>query len=165
MRNTIYAVLVVLMISMVLVACTQNAGTGNTQSNGNTQTGGNTDTSTSTSGNTGNTDTTGTTGGTDTSGGTTTGTEKTLNIVAYNFGFDVTGPDINVGDKVKVVVTSREGTHGIAIPDLGVNIAPVAPGDTKTAEFTATKAGSFTYFCNVPCGEGHRNMRGSIVVS
>ena len=38
---------------------------------------------------------------------------KELRITAYNFGFDVEPITINKGDTVKVIVTSREGTHGI----------------------------------------------------
>ncbi|HIH37770.1 cupredoxin domain-containing protein [Candidatus Woesearchaeota archaeon] len=90
---------------------------------------------------------------------------KELRITAYNFGFDVEPITINKGDTVKVIVTSREGTHGFALPDFGISIKPVSPGEEKTAEFVADKAGEFTYFCNVPCGAGHQSMRGNIVVT
>lgn len=90
---------------------------------------------------------------------------KIIRIEAYNFGFTVDGPQINKGDKVKVIVTSKDGTHGVAIPGLNINLAPVAPGEEKSAEFTADQAGSFDYFCNVPCGSGHRSMKGTITVN
>ena len=90
---------------------------------------------------------------------------KVIRVEAYNFGFDVTGPQINKGDKIKVIVTSREGTHGFALPAFNVDLHPISPGEEKSAEFTADQSGSFDYFCNVPCGPGHRNMRGVLTVN
>ena len=91
--------------------------------------------------------------------------EKVLNVEGYSFGWKVTGPQINVGDKVKLIITDTSGVHGFALPDFGVDSGAMSPGDTKTMEFTADKAGSFQYFCNIPCGEGHRSMRGTLTVN
>jgi len=92
-------------------------------------------------------------------------TVKELKIEAYNFGFRVLNDvKINKGDTVKLTVTSAEGTHGFAMPDFNINLAPIAPGDVKTATFVADKSGTFTYFCNVPCGPGHSSMRGTLTV-
>jgi len=93
-------------------------------------------------------------------------TVKELNIEAYNFGFKVVSSvQINKGDTVKLTVTSTEGTHGFAMPDFNVDLSPIGPGESKTMEFVADKSGTFTYFCNVPCGPGHSSMRGSLIVA
>lgn len=92
------------------------------------------------------------------------GTVKELRIDAYNFGFTQTPIQINKGDKVKLILTSSNGVHGIAIPAFGVNSGPASTSGETVVEFTADKEGSYEYFCNIPCGEGHRNMKGQIIV-
>jgi cytochrome c oxidase subunit 2 len=91
---------------------------------------------------------------------------KELRLEAYKFGFRVLNDVvINKGDHVKITVTSTDGTHGLALPDFNVNISPINQGETKSAEFIADKSGTFTYFCNVPCGPGHSSMVGTLVVN
>ena len=71
--------------------------------------------------------------------------------------------EINKGDKVRLIVTSIDVPHGIAIPEYGIN-ERLDPGKPVTIEFTADKEGTFTTFCSVFCGFGHINMKGKIVV-
>ena len=105
------------------------------------------------------------------SGNTTTGSlsggsVKELNIEAYKFGFRVlNNVQINKGDTVKLTVTSTDGTHGFAMPDFNVDLSPIAQGESKSTTFVADRSGTFTYFCNVPCGPGHSSMRGELVVT
>lgn len=93
-----------------------------------------------------------------------TGEVKEVRLEAYNWGFRQSGDEIQKGDKVRLVVTSTSGTHGVAIPDFGVSVGPVSPGQEQVVEFTADQSGSFTYFCNIPCGRGHSSMRGTLNV-
>jgi len=94
------------------------------------------------------------------------GTVKELKIEAYKFGFRIMNDvQINKGDTVRLSVTSTDGIHGFAMPDFNVDISPIGLGETKTAEFVADKSGTFTYFCNVPCGPGHSSMRGALIVN
>jgi len=96
---------------------------------------------------------------------TNTGVVKELRIEAFNFGFKVLNDvQINKGDTVRIILTSSSGTHGLSIPDFNINIGPVSVGETKTVDFIADKSGTFTYFCNVPCGSGHRSMKSTITV-
>lgn len=68
------------------------------------------------------------------------------------------------GEKVKVRLTGINGTHGFAAPDLGIN-TQVAAGKTVDVELPTDAAGSFKFFCSIPCGEGHREMTGTIEVT
>ena len=95
---------------------------------------------------------------------TETGKVVDITIEAFNFGFTQSPATISKGDKVRITFTSSSGTHGLAIPDFGVTLGPVSPGEQETVEFVADKAGSFAYFCNVPCGPGHKSMRGMLTV-
>jgi len=90
---------------------------------------------------------------------------KTVHIDSFSWGFTQDPVTINKGDNVHLVITSSSGTHGVMIPGLGVSSGAVSPGETQTVDFVASEAGTFDYFCNVPCGEGHRSMRGQLVIN
>ena len=89
---------------------------------------------------------------------------KEIHIQMSNWNFVQDPVMIKKGDQVRLLVTSKEGTHGIMIPDLGLSTDRIAPGEEQTLEFVAQEAGTFQYYCNVPCGPGHRSMRGQLVV-
>jgi len=94
---------------------------------------------------------------------TTTGQLKQFTMTAKQFAFDPAQITVNKGDKVKITITSADVAHGFALPDFGIN-QPIPAGQTVTVEFTAGKAGTFKYFCNVPCGPGHQEMAGTLTV-
>ena len=80
------------------------------------------------------------------------------------FSFSPSSIAVEQGSLVTIRLTnSGEKTHGFALPDFGVN-EPVAPGESKIITFLADKSGSFRFFCNVPCGSGHLNMKGTVLV-
>ncbi len=83
-------------------------------------------------------------------------------------GYDKFYPQtINVlkGDTVKIVLTNNdEMDHGLAIDDAyGINQV-VKAGQTITIEFLADKPGVFTFYCTIPCGPGHSEMTGQLIV-
>jgi len=88
---------------------------------------------------------------------------KEFKMTAKQFAFEPSTIEVNKGDKVRLIVTSVDVPHGIAIPEYGIN-ERLDPGKPVTIEFTAEKQGTFTAFCSVACGPGHRNMKGTIVV-
>src|SRR3989338_4153066 len=72
--------------------------------------------------------------------------------------------EVNKGDKVKLKITSADVTHGFSIKEFGIN-KRIEPGETAEVEFTADKTGTFTFYCSVPCGEGHGQMKGQLIVN
>ncbi len=71
----------------------------------------------------------------------------------------------DVGDKVTIHLTSGDGAeHDISLPDFDAE-SPRANGEGNTVSvtFDVDKAGSFTYFCNVP-GNDEAGMHGAFVV-
>ena len=86
-----------------------------------------------------------------------------VSMSATNFQFTPGEIHVKKGQTVKLTVTGTEGDHGIAIEGYG-NHVEFNQGETKTLEFTADKAGTFAFYCNVPCGPGHRTMRGKLIV-
>lgn len=91
------------------------------------------------------------------------GEVKEIKVTARQFQFEPATIEVNKGDKVRLIVTSIDVPHGIAIPEYGIN-ERLDPGKPVTIEFTAEKEGTFTTFCSVFCGSGHSNMKGKIVV-
>lgn len=69
------------------------------------------------------------------------------------------------GDKVKIVLNNidEDMDHGFAIDAYGIN-QPVKMGQTVTIEFVADKPGVFTFYCTIPCGPGHSEMTGQLIV-
>lgn len=88
---------------------------------------------------------------------------KEFKITAEQWEFSPATITVNQGDRVRLVVTSPDVDHGIAIAEYGINQI-VPKGETKTVEFTADKSGTFTFYCSVRCGSGHGSMRGQLIV-
>jgi len=70
---------------------------------------------------------------------------------------------VNKGDRVKLMIQSADIAHGIKIDAFNVNNR-LEPGQTTIVEFVADKAGTFSFYCNVFCGDGHSGMKGTLIV-
>ncbi len=92
-----------------------------------------------------------------------TGNVVEVSMIARNWEFEPETITVNRGDTVKLSIYSEDIDHGFALSEYGINEV-VAPGETVIVEFVADKAGTFNTFCSVPCGSGHGEMRGSLVV-
>jgi len=88
---------------------------------------------------------------------------KEFSVTAKRWDFDPGVITVNEGDMVKMSVRSIDVSHGIAISQFGVS-ERLSPGETVDIEFTADKAGTYSFFCTVPCGSGHGSMRGTLIV-
>ncbi len=88
---------------------------------------------------------------------------KVVNVTATNFAFTPNMIRVKKGEKVQLNFASAEGSHGVAIKDLGINVS-FAAGQTKSIDLPTDQAGTFAFKCSVPCGSGHKDMIGTIVV-
>lgn len=86
-----------------------------------------------------------------------------IKMTAKKFVFEPSTVRVKKGEHVRLVVTSTDRDHGIAIDDLHIN-RRLSAGKPETIEFTADKAGTFPFRCSVVCGGDHGNMVGSVVV-
>jgi len=92
------------------------------------------------------------------------GNTKTINVEAFKFGFNPSKIEVNYGDKVILTAKSLDVPHGLTIkeyPDVNLYLNGIK---SDTVTFIADKKGTFTYYCNVPCGEGHGKMKGTFIV-
>lgn len=71
---------------------------------------------------------------------------------------------VEPGDKVKISIYNEDNyDHGFAIDVFGVN-KRLFPKSTTEVEFTASLVGKFNFYCSVPCGQGHYDQVGTIIV-
>jgi len=88
---------------------------------------------------------------------------RVIEVKASQFKFQPDPIVVKLGEKVKLVVTSADVTHGLAIGEFKVNLT-IPTQETKTVEFIADQAGSFRVFCSVYCGSGHTHMQAKLIV-
>lgn len=90
---------------------------------------------------------------------------RVVEVVARRFAFEPSEIQARVGERLRLVVTSADGVHGIEIERFRVNREIPRGGKPVTIEFTASRAGRFPILCSEYCGEGHEEMKGVLVVS
>ena len=97
---------------------------------------------------------------------------KVINIQAAMDGFDLKEIHVKVGEPLTVNLQSMDnsmhtdggGKHQFAIDELGVNLI-AQPMASSSATFTATEAGTFTYYCDICCGgKANPTMNGKLIV-
>ena len=83
-----------------------------------------------------------------------------INLTAKNFEFSPAEVQAKVGDTVRFTMSNESGLHGVALDEFGMDIK-----EGETFEFVVEKPGEYQYYCSIPCGPGHDNMIGKLVVS
>jgi cytochrome c oxidase subunit 2 len=86
-----------------------------------------------------------------------------VQVVASRFTFEPAIVQVVAGETVRLVVRSKDGTHGFAIPKLKIDLHIPDNGDPVTAEFTAPAAGEYDIACSEFCGRGHAQMKAALV--
>lgn len=89
-------------------------------------------------------------------------TERTIHMGVRQYVWEPNTITAKKGELVRLIIHNADVKHGLVIPDLGVN--QDIPEDGAVVEFTASRIGTFEFFCSVWCGEGHMEMRGKIVI-
>jgi cytochrome c oxidase subunit 2 len=84
-------------------------------------------------------------------------------IQAMKFEFTPETVKVKRGEPVTFVLTSIDRIHGFKMPDFGVRTDIVPDKETRVT-ITPEKAGSFAFFCDVFCGDGHEEMGGTLIV-
>ena len=70
---------------------------------------------------------------------------------------------VNLGDTVHINITAVDGSYDFYQPDYGLK-AILVRGQTKPAEFQATAAGRFTFYCQ-SCGGPDKGPVGYLEVA
>jgi cytochrome c oxidase subunit II len=88
---------------------------------------------------------------------------RVIEVHAKRFSFAPAEITIAKGETVTLSLTSDDTTHGLSIPELGVNVT-IMKGKPTTVEVTPQQAGTFEGRCNHFCGVGHGSMVLSVQV-
>jgi cytochrome c oxidase subunit 2 len=89
---------------------------------------------------------------------------RIIEVIARKFEFQPSTIDVTEGDRVRLVVWSEDGVHGIAIKKFKVSKIVPRGRERVTIDFVASAPGTFPILCSEVCGDGHEDMRGSLVV-
>jgi heme/copper-type cytochrome/quinol oxidase subunit 2 len=89
---------------------------------------------------------------------------RVIDVAVESFKFMPNVIAIKKGEKVVIHLKGLSGSHGFMVADLGINV-PIAADETKDVTIPTDKAETFSFRCSVPCGPGHRDMRGTITIS
>ncbi len=88
---------------------------------------------------------------------------RTIAIEAGSFYYKPAEIKVKKGEKIKIVMTSKDMMHDFMIDELNVKLPVTKSGETNSVEFTPTKTGTFEYYCSV--GEHRKNGQiGTIIV-
>ncbi len=88
-----------------------------------------------------------------------------VDVVAKRFSFTPERVEVNRGDHVKLTIRSADGTHGLAIKKLKLDVQVPRGGAPVVLEFDADQAGVFPITCSEYCGKGHQDMKALLVVN
>ena len=88
---------------------------------------------------------------------------KEFTVQGSSFTFDVSQMTVKVGDRVRIVFKNTGGKHDWRLDEFDAATKVLDSGQSEAIEFTASKAGSFEYYCSVG---SHRQMgmKGTLTV-
>jgi len=71
---------------------------------------------------------------------------------------------LKTGEPVCLRFTSDDTTHGVNLPDFGINSEPIHPGKWTYINFTPEKSGTYSFVCYIVCSPLHSRVRGKLVI-
>ena len=89
---------------------------------------------------------------------------RLIRVVARRFTYTPSTIALKKGEPVTFELTTEDITMGFNVPDFGVR-ADIVPGKATRLDLTPDKAGTFTFLCDIFCGDGHEGMSGQLVVT
>ncbi|MFN7088603.1 MAG: cupredoxin domain-containing protein [Candidatus Paceibacteria bacterium] len=90
--------------------------------------------------------------------------EMEMRILKNKWKWEPAEIKVGVGDYVRIKIYNEDDyDHGFALDIFGIN-RRLFPLQTTIVEFTASNAGRFNFYCSVPCGEGHYEQAGVLIV-
>ena len=89
---------------------------------------------------------------------------RVIEVIAKRFAFEPAEIEVTVGETVTLAVRSADGVHGIEIKKVKVKKEIPRGAEPVMIEFTAKEAGRFPIVCSEYCGDGHDDMKGTLVV-
>jgi cytochrome c oxidase subunit 2 len=88
---------------------------------------------------------------------------KVIRITARKFAFLPGEITLKKGVPVTLEFVSADVVMGFNAPDFKVR-ADIIPGQVARLHFTPDRTGTFTFLCDIFCGDGHEGMSGTLKV-
>ena len=89
---------------------------------------------------------------------------RVIEVTAKRFMFEPSQIEVTEGERVRLMVKSADGVHGMQIKKFKVNKLIPRGGQAVTIDFVASAPGTYEILCSEECGEGHDSMQGTLVV-
>ena len=89
--------------------------------------------------------------------------EQVIKMTAKRFEYSPKEITLKKGVPAVLEITALDRLHGFDCPDLQIR-ADLLQGKVTKINFTPQKTGSFTFHCDIFCGDGHEDMSGTITV-
>jgi cytochrome c oxidase subunit 2 len=89
--------------------------------------------------------------------------ELVIRISVSNFEFKPSEIVVKKGVPVILELSSKDRRHGFKLAEFQLR-ADVNPGVVARVRFIPNKIGTFTFVCDVFCGDGHEEMSGTLRV-
>ena len=89
---------------------------------------------------------------------------QVVNVIARRFAFEPSTITVAVGQPVRLMIRSEDGVHGVEIKKFKINKDIPRGGEAVIVNFTPNAVGEFPILCSEYCGDGHDDMRGTLVV-
>lgn len=89
--------------------------------------------------------------------------EPVIRVTVKKFEYGQREITLKKGVPVVIELTSLDRVHGFNLPDFKTR-ADVIPGTVTRVRLVPDKTGTFAFFCDVFCGDGHEEMAGKIIV-
>jgi cytochrome c oxidase subunit 2 len=90
---------------------------------------------------------------------------RTIEVIARRYAFEPATIEAVEGERLRILVKSGDGLHGFEIKKFKVSKEIPRGAEPVIIEFTASEAGKFPILCSAFCGDGHGDMKGTLVVS
>jgi len=90
---------------------------------------------------------------------------RVIEVTAKRFTFEPSTIEVTEGERVRLVVKSADGVHGVQIKKFRINKVVPRGGTPVTIDFVASAPGKFEILCSEECGEGHDAMTAALVVN
>jgi len=89
--------------------------------------------------------------------------EQVIRISASNFEFKPSEILVKKGVPVTLELDSQDRHHGFKLAEFQLRV-DIKPGVVQKVRFVPDKIGTFTFICDVFCGDGHEEMSGTVRV-
>jgi cytochrome c oxidase subunit 2 len=89
---------------------------------------------------------------------------RVVRIVAKRFSYTPSEVRLKKGEPVVLELVSEDRVHGFKLPAFKIR-REIRPNEVARVALTPDRTGTFTFACDVFCGDGHDDMTGTLVVT